>query len=657
MNLRDEEEDDPIAPPGDDVLPVPPPVDEQPVEGLFCDLVLTGGVASGVVYPWAIVEIARTYSFRSIGGTSVGAMAAALAAAAEYGRRHGHPTAFEPLRRAPGALAEELPDGRTRMFSLFQPGPHGKRLMRLWGALGGGSATQKQSVWVILRKVTSAYRRPCALGALVGFLLAVGSPCHVWLLLGLAGAAAGLVIAFWRDLRDGVITNNLGLCKGGTLESPGPEGERPGLSEWLHNAIQASAGLKKTDRPLTFRDLWCAPAYPGAPRQRCDESAPASQRSIDLQVITTNVTHGRPYRLPLTEDINRLFFRREELQDYFPPAVLDALVTASQPYVPRPNSNSDPAIDRAPPGLRMLPGIDLPVVVAARLSLSFPLLFSAVPLWAIDYEPDPGQRDFKPCQFTDGGASSNFPVHLFDAAVPTRPTFGLWLDRRNPYRPHQAVWLPAYHFQGWGDSWHRFDPEAAGPEPTMYSRRSLRYLVGFLVGTATSAVDWRDRASFRQPHVRNRVARLLLRPGEGGLNIAMPRAQILEMAHHYGTRAGRLFVRRFASQHGRPSKAWREQRWVRMELLIKGLCERLTGLASSAAWARHAVPMADAIREATRTGPIEDRDTSNLLNEQQADALAEVLRELERLEGVLRKADTGPYRPVPESELRLRAPL
>ena len=127
-----------ITPPGDDVVPVPPPLDESPPYDRFCDLVTTGGVASGVVYPWAIVEIARAYRFRSIGGTSVGAMAAALAAAAEYGRRTGNDRAFEPLRRLPGALGEALDDGRTRMLSLFQTNPRGRRLIDLWARLARG---------------------------------------------------------------------------------------------------------------------------------------------------------------------------------------------------------------------------------------------------------------------------------------------------------------------------------------------------------------------------------------------------------------------------------------------------------------------------------------------------------------------------------------
>lgn len=47
-----------------------------------CDLVMKGGITSGVVYPPAVLELATRYRFRSIGGSSAGAIAAALAAAA-----------------------------------------------------------------------------------------------------------------------------------------------------------------------------------------------------------------------------------------------------------------------------------------------------------------------------------------------------------------------------------------------------------------------------------------------------------------------------------------------------------------------------------------------------------------------------------------------
>ena len=47
---------------------------------------MKGGITSGVVYPGALFELAKEYTFRNIGGTSAGAIAAAATAAAELGR-------------------------------------------------------------------------------------------------------------------------------------------------------------------------------------------------------------------------------------------------------------------------------------------------------------------------------------------------------------------------------------------------------------------------------------------------------------------------------------------------------------------------------------------------------------------------------------------
>src|SRR5829696_3936772 len=70
-----------------------------------CDLVMKGGITSGIVYPPAIVEIARDHRLRSIGGSSAGAIAAVSAAAAELGRQRGH-DGFGELGRIPAELAQ-----------------------------------------------------------------------------------------------------------------------------------------------------------------------------------------------------------------------------------------------------------------------------------------------------------------------------------------------------------------------------------------------------------------------------------------------------------------------------------------------------------------------------------------------------------------------
>jgi predicted acylesterase/phospholipase RssA len=86
-----------------------------------CDLVMKGGVTSGVVYPRAITELSRQYQFLSIGGTSAGAIAAAVAAAAEYSRSAGNANAFDELEKLPLWLGGISPKGKhSNLFHLFQ---------------------------------------------------------------------------------------------------------------------------------------------------------------------------------------------------------------------------------------------------------------------------------------------------------------------------------------------------------------------------------------------------------------------------------------------------------------------------------------------------------------------------------------------------------
>src|SRR5262249_4991829 len=82
---------------------------------LLCDLIMKGGITSGVVYPLAVCKLAEQYSFASIGGASAGAIAAATAAAAECGRRRGKTDAFQSLSRLPANLG-----AKGRLLSLFQ---------------------------------------------------------------------------------------------------------------------------------------------------------------------------------------------------------------------------------------------------------------------------------------------------------------------------------------------------------------------------------------------------------------------------------------------------------------------------------------------------------------------------------------------------------
>src|SRR3954470_22815659 len=90
-----------------------------------CDLVMKGGITSGVVYPKLIAELATRYVFKNIGGTSAGAIAAAACAAAEYRRQaSGDASGFTALSALPQQLGQASGrPARSMLFHLFQPAP------------------------------------------------------------------------------------------------------------------------------------------------------------------------------------------------------------------------------------------------------------------------------------------------------------------------------------------------------------------------------------------------------------------------------------------------------------------------------------------------------------------------------------------------------
>lgn len=92
-----------------------------------CDLVMKGGITSGVLYPPAIGRIAERFYFVGIGGTSAGAIAASVAAAAEYRRRQsGDNSGFDQLEKLPNELA-----GEGKLTALFRPDKSTRKAYKL----------------------------------------------------------------------------------------------------------------------------------------------------------------------------------------------------------------------------------------------------------------------------------------------------------------------------------------------------------------------------------------------------------------------------------------------------------------------------------------------------------------------------------------------
>jgi len=123
-----------------------------------CNLILKGGVTSGVVYARAIGRLSGEYRFRAIAGSSAGAIAAAFVAAAEYGRQGGDRASFDRLQARSEALPGVLtgffqaePKFRRWLAALFHLAPGtgrariGAAILCLWpsllmGALAGAGA-------------------------------------------------------------------------------------------------------------------------------------------------------------------------------------------------------------------------------------------------------------------------------------------------------------------------------------------------------------------------------------------------------------------------------------------------------------------------------------------------------------------------------------
>ena len=632
-------------------------------EDRFCDLVMKGGITSGVVYPPAIFELAQHYRFKNIGGTSAGAIAAAATAAAEYRRRmQGTSDGFEALKALPDKLKEKGHKGKTQLLRLFQPDPPCRRLFTiLVTALNARHAYQRAALvaWGCLKGYWPALFLSLALTTLAAW---VSRSVLATLLAALGGTLACVGVAIYRDATREVVGNNYGLCKGLTTRPK----DGPALTDWLHELIQKTAGLP-LDEPLTFRHLWHARGFP-PPSIPLTQAEQASTRSINLQMFTTNLSHGRPYVFPHTEVTARLFFREEDLKAYLPHDVLKLMMAKSIPYAPSKDApKSDPAPAELPfPDLREIADpADFPVLLATRMSLSFPLLFSAVPLWAIDYEAPLGHRQLRRCFFSDGGISSNFPVHLFDGLLPSWPTFGIKLEPALRELPKSLIFLPHEYGQGIADTWDRFDEQEGA---------ALK-LGRFLASIVGAMQNWNDNTLARAAGVRDRVVRLRLNKNEGGLNLNMDPHLIDEIAKRGRTAAVALTHRFHAAPRSTlpivdprvdllPHRAsasagwagWDFQRWVRLDVLIRTLMDKAPGLFRGLdKRVPHSDPYDDLLRKATLRAP---PGHAQPLSSGQAQALDDLLKALRKF--ALEFADAPPKypdAPIPSSEIRVRPTL
>lgn len=630
-----------------------------------CDLVMKGGITSGVIYPKLVSRLSNHYQFKNVGGTSAGAIAAGACAAAEYGRKHGNRGAFTALGNLPKMLGEKTPlSNRSKLFTLFQPT---KALRKHFGVLVGSlnvvePVDASQRVLIALLKMHPVM---LVVGVLLGMLLlwplvqaqapvvnpvltfGVAAVAFLMVSLGLFFGArivallmvslgrffgarivarsvmscgfvavliavtlavllrgalgadwswglAGIALAteaisimvlallllavvgrFGATLLDGLHRNGYGICTGRTADST--EGAPIGLTDWLVSYFNEIAGFEQGHRPLTFGDLWGTQ----------DANAP---RQINLEVMTSAISQQMVYGIPFREDTQPFYYDPDEWAALFPPSVLCWLKDAAAKNPGGDGSEPLPTgacvTNAAGKALHALPRrADLPIVVAVRMSLSFPILLSAVPLYSIDWslKENQGKKDHliaaakrgrqesviikaTKVWFSDGGIGSNMPLHMFDALLPGHPTFAVNLKAEHPdfeiAEPEQPdnksgrIYLPHNTNDGRLRHW---------PEPK--DEQPLGGLLGFLLSIVNTMQDWRDEILFPYPGFRDRIVQISQRPTEGGLNLDMPEKSITDLANAGEMAADRL-VDRFNPAGVEKGRGWTDHQRARLATFL-----------------------------------------------------------------------------------------
>ncbi len=362
------------------------------------------------------------------------------------------------------------------------------------------------------------------------------------------------------------------------------------LVDWLSERIDNMAGpeLQKEEggarHPLTFTDL--------------------SGADITLTMVSANLNHGIPYKLPFSSD-NIFLFKKSELAQFFPAYIVDWMTRHtgdSRNYTLDSAGNSCTLRrNNLPGGVKgdyyFVPqGGDLPVVVAMRMSLSIPVFFSAVPLHGITAQalaklknrPDTLLKeedgDVRMSLFCDGGTTNNFPIHFFDAWLPSHPTFGINLTAM----PADAVpegkggriasnFISANFSANVKENLgaNALDdtvPDIVLPKPDELQNPEWKPLsnpIEMFRAMVDTAREAHDNLQTMLPGYRERIVQIRLKQDEGGMNLDMT-PDTIKAIQKKGKEAAQQFrVRNFNFDH---------HRWTRFLALMSRLEKELEAM-------------------------------------------------------------------------------
>ena len=503
------------------------------------------------------------------------------------------PRGFLGLAQFPKLLAGSQPDGRSLLFHLFRPQPGAVRLFGLLSAVleqktklpdKPSRGQQLRAVLAVVAHATTKAPIRSLLGVVLGLALVVlgivvlvGLPAGshpvlvvtlaLAVVVGVLGTLVGLAIA----LLSGVLADlgRLPSMGFGMSSGRGTDDSQLALTPWLYRRLQDLAG-QPYDRPLTFGHL------------QADE--------LQLQMMTTNLSRAQPMAMPWNDDV--YFFEPAEFERLFGPVVVQAMIDHPPPLPSGPVGRRIREVLLIHAGTkRPFPrAADLPIIVATRMSLSFPLLIAAVPLYALDYtganlayveavrewrrqHPDATLAEhaaavaerpvFDLNWFSDGGLTANLPVQFFDSVLPSRPTFAIDLAPFSDDHPRSSderdnSYLPVVN-QGGG---HRRTARWA-PEP-------LSALFSFGLSLVETARTWVDQASLTMPGYRDRVVTVYQDGAEGGINLAMPPELVTALSQR-----GRFAAARLVDRFGPGGAGWPNHKWIRYRTSTAALSDWL----------------------------------------------------------------------------------
>jgi predicted acylesterase/phospholipase RssA len=542
----------------------------------FCDLIMKGGITSGVIYPRLVAELAKTHQLKCIGGTSAGAIAAAGAAAAQYGRTNGvtikagvsDPTVdlgpFEKLDRLPVELGEMVGKNQSRLLSFFKPQdptriPFDLLLKAIDKSRSGWKFTS-DICWILAKQYWFVF---IAFGLLAyGISRVIFAFGDLQLVITVALLLGFLILSFLvsgyiaiRKLLSDLTLQNFGIASGMPPASS-KESDPPTLTPWLTNYFNSLAGKSK-EMPLTFGDLWGP--NPDKP-------------NVDFRAVTTCLSLGRPYSMPFED--KDFYFSKAEWDKLFPSDVMTWLIQNER------DSGTAKELRAAGVGdfYAMPERKNWPVVIAVRMSLSFPVLLAAIPMHRVLRSSEAKKLETIKVLFTDGGVSSNFPIHLFDSPFPTHPTFAVDLQNFPDTMTDEKERKEKRAFTFVGNRTGHQTPIHQIPDS-----KPLKQLLWFASRLIETMQNWRDQLPKNMAGYRDRIAYVQHTESEGGMNLNMNKSVIETLG-----KAGQLAAQKLNAAYYAPHDAyrgqtgWQNHQWIRMrsslkqlDVLVKSVSEKL----------------------------------------------------------------------------------